>query len=124
MPSSKERNCDKIKRLEKELWEARVEASRQIEKRRAADKEIIRMHKIVNETTSKASEGVAQLSMAVDAFSAAVAMKYGAQVGEDAWELHVGQYNAPDLLMEFSVSAEKAADGGRVIRVERRVKDA
>lgn len=108
----KGRNCDKIKRLEKELRE-------QTERRRAADREIVRMHKIVNETTSSASEGVSQLSMAVDAFSAVVAMEYGVQVGEGVWELPVGEYSALETVKAFSVTAEKR-EGGRVIRVERR----
>lgn len=112
MAKKAERNVDKIKRLE-----AAVAAERY--RRRNADLEIVRMHKIVDRTRAEAALQMAEISTATDGLLAALATHCGAPVGQDAWEIVLDVYSPTELCKQFSVSADRSGEK-YVIRVERK----
>lgn len=93
----KERNVDKIRRLEKELAAER-------EKRHNADLEIMRMHKVVDHTRKEAVEQLQEISIATDAWTIAVTMANGSQDGPEIWSLSLPLYSARSLYKDFCVS--------------------
>lgn len=99
----KERNVDKIKRLEKELAAER-------EKRHNADLEIMRMHKVVDHTRKEAVEQLREISIAADAWTMAVAMAHGSQEQDGSWTLTVPVYAAGSLYERFRVSVSREGD--------------
>lgn len=106
----RERNIDKIRRLEKELAEQR-------ERRRNADLEIMRMHRVVDHARNEAGEQVRELSVAVDGIIIALAMRCGANVGEGVWEIGLDRFSPTQLCDRYRVAPYKAGD--RVVyRVE------
>ena len=107
-----ERNCDKIKRLEKA-----VEAER--EKRRNADMEIMRMHKVVDLERNNAALQLAEVSTLTDGFVIALTLHHGANVGEGVWELAIPVYSPTELCGRYSVKMDRAGEF-YVIRAEER----
>lgn len=109
-----ERNIDKIRRLEKELAAER-------EKRHNADMEIMRMHKVVDQTQREAVEQLREISVATDAWTTAVTMANGLQGGDGSWTMTVPVYAAGSLYDRFRVSVSR--DGNtytaKVVRRER-----
>ena len=112
MAKKAERNVDKIKRLE-------AAAAAERDRRRNADIEIIRMHKVVNHTTAEAALQLAEISTATDGLLAALALHCGAPVGPDAWEITLDAYSPTEMCKQFSVSTDRVG-GKYVIRVERK----
>ena len=107
-----ERNCDKIKRLEKA-----VEAER--EKRRNADIEIMRMHKVVDLERNNAAEQLAEVSTLADGLLVALALHQGANIGEGVWELAIPVYSTTELCGRYSVKTDRTGEF-YVIRAEER----
>lgn len=99
----KERNVDKIKRLEKELAAER-------EKRHNADLEIMRMHKVVDHTRKEAVDQLREISIAADAWTTAVTMAHGSQAEDGSWTLTVPVYAAGSLYERFRVSVSRDVD--------------
>lgn len=113
MPKKAERNVDKIKRLEKEL-------SGEKNRRRNADIEIIRMHKVVSGIRAEAALQAAEMSTTADGLLIALAMQFGEQVGE-ARELRLPFYSPTALCESFAVSGSRDdKDNSYVIRVTER----
>ena len=98
----KERNVDRIRRLEKELAAER-------EKRHNADLEIMRMHKVVDHTRKEAVEQLREISIAADAWTTAVTMVHGSQE-DGSWTLTVPVYAAGSLYERFRVSVSREGD--------------
>lgn len=109
----KERNVDKIRRLEKELAAER-------EKRHNADLEIMRMHKVVDQTRKEAVEQLREISIATDAWTIAVTMAKGLQKGRESWALSLPLYSARSLYNDFCVSVIRDGDAytAKVVRRE------
>lgn len=105
-----ERNCDKIKRLEKA-----VEAER--EKRRNADIEIMRMHKVVDLERNNAALQLAEVSTLTDGFVVALTLHRGANVGEGVWELALPVYSPTELCGRYTVHASREGEK-YIVRVE------
>ena len=106
-----ERNVDKIRRLKKELAAER-------ERRHNADMEIMRMHKVVDHIQAEAVEQVRELSVAVDSAVIALALRYGANVGDGVWEVSVPVDSATELCGVYTVRRERAGER-YVYRVEK-----
>lgn len=105
----KERNCDKIKRLEREIRSER-------ERRRNANLEIMRMHKVVDMERNNASMQLAEVSTLADGLLAALALHKGANIG-DGWELAIPVYSPTELCGRYSVKTDRAGEF-YVIRAE------
>lgn len=105
-----ERNCDKIKRLEKA-----VEAER--EKRRNADIEIMRMHKVLDLERNNAALQLAEVSTLTDGFVIALTIRHGANVGEGVWELSMPVYSPTELCVRYTVHASREGEK-YIVRVE------
>lgn len=110
-----ERNCDKIKRLERA-----VEAER--EKRRNADIEIMRMHKVVDLERNNAALQLAEVSTLTDGFVIALALHHGANVGEGVWELSLPVYSPTELCGRYTVHASREGEK-YIVRVEEKRDD-
>ena len=106
-----ERNVDKIRRLKKELFTEK-------ERRHNADLEIMRMHKVVDHIQAEAVEQARELSVAVDGVVIALALRYGANVGDGVWEVSLPVYSATELCGAYTVSGERAGER-YVYRVEK-----
>lgn len=107
----KERNVDRIRRLEKEL-------AAEKEKRHNADLEIMRMHKVVDHTRKEAVEQLREISIATDAWTMAVTMAHGSQEEDGSWTLTVPAYAAGALYERFRVSVSREGDtySAKVVR--------
>ena len=108
----RERNCDEIKRLEREMQSER-------ERRRNADLEIMRMHRVVDLERNNAAEQLAEVSTLADGLLAALALHKGANVGEGVWELAIPVYSPTELYGRYSVRTDRVGEF-YVIRVEER----
>lgn len=91
----KERNVDKIRRLEKEL-------AAQKEKNSAANLELAYMREKVREK----DRGVSEIQKAVNMILTAAALEHGARAADGAFELAVPM-NRPGLLEHWSMTAAR-----------------
>lgn len=109
-----ERRNKRIKRLQRE-------AKMQREKRRAADTEIIRMHKEVAEVQRDSIEALGQLSVVLDAWLGRMAQEYGDHEKEGRWVLAVDSFSPSEFMGRYDVSAVKDEDTGKyIVTVEER----
>ena len=99
MPKKAERNVDKIKRLEKELAAER-------EKRRHADIEIVRMHKIVDEERKNAVEQLKEVSILADGLLAALAIHHVSAVGGGVFEVGWPSYSPSEMVRRCEVPTQ------------------
>lgn len=106
---TKERNCDKIRRLEKELREER-------ERRKNADLEIMRMHGVVDKARQDALEQLGEISMAADAFGVQTALSYGTCGEAGEYTIRLPRYSAPELMGKYTITGERVG-GGRMFTV-------
>lgn len=112
MPRKTERNIDKLRKLEKELRQER-------EKRRNADLEILRMHKVVDLERKNAALQLAEVSTAADGLLAALALHSGANVGDGVWEVALPVYSPTELCKTYKVETDRQG-GTYLVRVEKR----
>lgn len=109
-----ERRNKRIKRLQRE-------AKMQREKRRAADMEIIRMHKEVAEVQRYSIEALGQLSVVLDAWLGRMAQEYGVHEKDGRWVLAVDSFSPSEFMERYDVSAVKdEGTNGYIVTVEER----
>ena len=105
-----ERNCDKIKRLERELRTCE-------ERRKAAGQEVRRLHRELERTRQAYAGAARETQTAADLILGAAALSRGARVGAGAWELRISAQAARGIRQGYRVLARK--DGEHyIIRVE------
>lgn len=105
-----ERNCDKIKRLERELRTCE-------ERRKAAGQEVRRLHRELERTRQAYAGAARETQTAADLILGAAALSRGARVGAGAWELRISAQAARSIRQGYRVLARK--DGEHyIIRVE------
>lgn len=111
--SMREKNVDKIKRLELELGRHR---------KKVADQE--RALALMSKTRETYEGGVAELNKAANALCIAVAVKYGTEVGDGAREAVLPEIRVEELLggYELAVRADERT-GTYIIRAKARGKD-
>lgn len=109
-----ERRNKRIKRLQRE-------AKLQRDKRRAADTEIIRMHKEVAEVQRNSIEALGQVGAVLDAWLGRMAQEYGAHEKEGRWVLAVHSFSPAEFMELYDVSAVKdEGTNGYIVTVEER----
>lgn len=100
----------KHERRNKRIKSLQREAKMQRDKRRAADMEIIRMHKEVAEVQRDSIEALGQLSVVLDAWLGRMAQEYGFSANDGKWHISVRCGSPYEFLEEYKVSVCKLSD--------------
>lgn len=100
----RERNIDKVRRMERELSECRSKSDAQI-------REIVRLHK-------RLGEAGPELSRLAEALYIGVALKFGTEVSPGVWEIVLPRQG--DVLERYRLYIEPCRDGQYRYRVTER----